>query len=345
MTLFFRQHPLTPARLLITNSTLAFLTVLSSILALRIGTVDIGFSDIARSLSTVFGLRDRLPDQGMIDSIIISVRLPRILLAVIVGGSIAVSGVVFQVFIRNVLADPYILGISGGASVGALAAIASGISAVVAGAVPFSAFVGAIIVATIVFTLGNRRQEGDSNSLLLSGVMIGAFLSACILVLVSIAGDPVRTALFWLIGYLGNASMSDNALLYAVNVPCALLLASRANSLNVYSLGERTARHLGVAPRGTFVLSYAAASLMTALAVSVSGAIGFIGLIIPHVSRSLFGADHRILLPSSFFLGSLFLLLSDVIARSILAPVELPTGAITAAIGAPLFIYLLRRKK
>ena len=327
------------------NAVLAILTILSCLLALRLGTVDIGFGDIARSLSAALGLRDSLPDHGLIDSIIVSVRLPRILLAVIVGGSIAVSGVVFQVFIRNVLADPYILGISGGASVGALLAITSGISAAFAGAVPLSAFAGAVIVATVVFSLGSRRQEGDSNSLLLSGVMIGAFLSACILVLVSIAGDPVRTALFWLIGYLGNASMSDNFLLYAVNVPCAVMLASRATALNVYSLGEHTARHLGASPRGTFVLTYAAASLMTALAVSVSGAIGFIGLIIPHIARSLFGADHRILLPSSFFLGSLFLLLSDVIARSVLAPVELPTGAVTAAIGAPLFMYLLRRKK
>jgi iron complex transport system permease protein len=340
-----RSDTVTPMRLLAINGLLAMAVALSMVLSLSLGSVSIGFADILRSMLHAIGIGSFHPGNETVDSIILTVRLPRILLAVIIGGSIAVSGAVFQVFIRNVLADPYILGISGGASVGALAAIASGLSLMFTAAVPISAFIGAGLVAAAVFALGNRRQEGDSNSLLLSGVMIGAFLSACILILVSVAGDPVRNALFWLIGYLGNATMADNMLLYAVNIPCILLLGSRATQLNVYTLGVDTARNLGISSRALLALSYAAASLITALSVSVSGSIGFIGLIVPHIARSVFGADHRMLLPTSFLIGSLFLVLSDLAARCMLAPVELPTGAVTAAIGAPLFIYLLKRKK
>ena len=345
MNISFRADTLTLGRVIGINVFLAVLTVLCMILSIRIGSIDIHFGDIISSLFRGIGLLSVDPSQQSLDSIILYVRLPRILLAVVVGGSIAASGAVFQVFIRNVLADPYILGISGGASVGALCAISTGLAGLFSGAVPLLAFAGAAIVAASVYMLGRRQQGGDSNSLLLSGVMIGAFLSSCILVLVSVVGDPVRNALFWLIGYLGNATIADTALLYAVNIPVIILMISRSASLNIFSLGEETASHLGVSPRRTLFLFYSTASLITAVSVSVSGAIGFIGLIIPHVARSIFGADHRLLLPASFFLGAVFLVLSDLLARTLLSPVELPTGAVTATIGAPLFIYLLRRKK
>jgi iron complex transport system permease protein len=331
-------------RVVVTTGLLAAATMIVAFLALGFGSMTIGYAEIVRSILFPGEAASGGGSAEAIRTVVATVRLPRVLLGMIVGGSIAVSGVVFQVFIRNVLADPYILGISGGASTGALLAIASGLAASFAGAVPLCAFAGAVTVAVAVFAFGNASREGDPHSLLLGGVMIGSFLSAVILVLVSIIGDPVRNALFWLIGYLGNAKMEDNLLLYAVNIPCMLLLASRASTLNVYALGGETAHHLGVSSRPTFLMSYGAASLMTALSVSVAGTIGFIGLIIPHVARALFGADHRILIPTAFFSGAMFLVLADLLARSVLAPIELPAGAVTAAIGAPLFIALLRKK-
>jgi iron complex transport system permease protein len=335
----------TPRRLLLHSSLLALLTLLCILVSLRIGSVDIGYGAILKAAFRMFGIGSASSQENSMTSIILSVRMPRVLLAVIVGGSIAVAGAVFQVFVRNVLADPYILGISGGASVGALVAMTSGLAVFSTAMIPVSAFAGAMLVAAIVFALAGKTHQGDSNSLLLYGVMVGAFLSACILVLVSVSGDPTRSALFWLIGYLGNATASDNLLLWALNVPCLLILWSRSTTLNVYALGSETARYLGIAPRVTFFLLYAAASMVTALSVSVSGAIGFIGLIIPHIARSVFGADHRIMIPACFFLGAIFLVVADLLARTMFAPVELPTGAITAAIGAPLFMYLLKRKK
>jgi iron complex transport system permease protein len=174
--------------------------------------------------------------------------------------------------------------------------------------------------------------------------MIGAFLSAIILGLVSTMDRPVRSALFWLIGYLGNATMTEVAILLPGVSILFLVLFFFAGRMNILALGVEAANHLGLSVRKQQAFLYVLASLMTALVVSFAGAIGFIGLLVPHTVRRLYGPDHRLLLPVSFFLGASFLIISDLIARTVISPSELPVGAVTAALGAPLFIYLLRRK-
>lgn len=310
------------------------------VLSLSLGSVSIPFS---RVLSLLFG-DGSLADAATDARIIFDVRLPRVLLAACVGGGLALAGVVFQVLLRNVLADPYILGVSGGASVGALVAASTGFALLFPGATSLAAFAGAAVVAVAVYGASGRDVTTDGGTLLLSGVMVGAFLGAVILALVSLGGDPVRSALFWLLGFLGNATM-DQVLISAVVLGgSTLLLMLRAGTMNVLALGAESAAGLGVSVRPVFLMLYAVASLLTAVLVSVAGSIGFIGLIVPHICRLLFGADHRVLVPASLLSGAIFLVVADLMARMLLAPVELPVGAVTAALGAPLFIFLLRRR-
>ncbi|PLX23742.1 MAG: hypothetical protein C0600_14240 [Ignavibacteria bacterium] len=314
--------------------------LLSVLAGLSVGAYDITFSDLLKLLQP-------WSDDGGVDhtarSVFTEIRLPRVLLALLVGGGLAVAGVVFQVLLRNVLADPYILGVSGGASVGALTAIATGVSGVFLLAQPLLAFVGALAVVMLVYRFGATRTTGD-NTLILSGVMIGAFLSAVILTLVTTMDRPVRNALFWLVGYLGNATLLEVVILIPIVFPLVLLILLFAGRMNILALGSEAAGHLGVSVRATRGVLYAAASLLTAAVVSFSGAIGFVGLIVPHICRRVFGPDHRLLLPAAFFTGASFLIISDIIARSVIAPSELPVGAVTAALGAPVFLYILRRK-
>ena len=333
-------RPLTVRQTIRVSLLLAVLLFLSVIAGLYVGAYDISFTDI-------FALMHPWSDAADIDqtarSVFVEIRLPRVLLALLVGGGLAVAGVVFQVLLRNVLADPYILGISGGASVGALTAIATGISGLFLFAQPLMAFGGALVVVVIVYRFGTKRTTGD-NTLILSGVMIGAFLSAIILALVTTMDRPVRNALFWLVGYLGNATLMEVLILLPVVFPLVILILLLAGRMNVLALGAEAAGHLGISVRITTAILYTAASLLTAAVVSFSGAIGFVGLIVPHVCRRLFGPDHRLLLPAAFFSGAAFLIISDIIARSVISPSELPVGAVTAALGAPVFLYILRRK-
>jgi iron complex transport system permease protein len=331
---------LTPAKYLRVLSLLTLLLGISAALGLRVGAYDLDFPGI---LHFLFLSPADAAAATPAYAVLHDVRLPRMLLALLVGGGLSLAGAIFQVLLRNVLADPYILGVSGGASVGALIAIATGISGLALLAQPLAAFVGAALVVTVVYGLGARGRVQD-NTLLLSGVMIGAFLSAIILALVSTLDRPVRSALYWLIGYLGNATMSEVLILLPIVLPLGVLALLLAGRMNVLALGSAAAEHLGVPTRGATLQLYATASMITAAVVSFSGAIGFVGLIIPHICRRLFGPDHRLLLPASFLTGASFLIISDIVARSLLAPAELPVGAVTAALGAPVFIYILRRK-
>ena len=332
--------PLTAGKALRVLIILGILLIVSVLISLRIGAFDLSYPDL---ISLVFTSSPEAEAEDSARAVLIEIRLPRVLLALLVGGGLSVAGAIFQVLLRNVLADPYILGVSGGASVGALVAIATGMSGMFILAQPLLAFAGALLAVVAVYGLASRGRPGD-NTLLLSGVMIGAFLSAVILALVSTMDAPLRNALYWLIGYLGNATLREVAILLpfvTVLVTISLFAAAR---MNVLALGTEAARHLGVGVRRLQPMLYVVASLMTAAVVAFSGAIGFVGLIVPHVCRRLFGPDHRLLLPASFLGGASFLIFSDIIARSILHPSELPVGAVTAALGAPVFIYVLRRK-
>ncbi|MFZ1729644.1 MAG: iron ABC transporter permease [Bacteroidota bacterium] len=328
----------TPTRIIVVSASFALLTLACAILSLRFGAFAISFDDMFRIFAGM-----EVQSMESLRTALLDIRLPRVLDALLIGGGLAVSGVVFQVLLRNVLADPYILGVSSGASVGALVAIATGLSSMFIGAQPLLAFVMALLVVGTVYRLGLRGMIED-NTLLLSGVMIGAFLSAIILGLVSTMDRPVRSALFWLVGYLGNATMSEVMILLPGVSILLVVLFFFSGRMNVMALGTEAANHLGLSVRKQQVWLYVLASLMTALVVSFAGAIGFIGLLVPHAVRRLYGPDHRIVIPVSFFLGASFLIISDLIARTIISPAELPVGAVTAALGAPLFIYLLRRK-
>lgn len=282
-------------------------------------------------------------------TILFSIRLPRILIAAIVGAALSASGIIFQALLRNPLADPYILGISGGAAVGAIIGIIlSGMigGLTIPGGVSGAAFAGAMITLILLFGASGARQDGRGNTLLLTGVIVNAFFSAVIMFLIAISqNDRVHNILFWLMGDLSIAEGGDVLVAGIVLGAGFLIMMAYARSLNLLITGEETAMQLGIDVAKTRKILLVTASTVTAVAVSVSGTIGFVGLIIPHILRLLLGPDHRLLLPAAILLGAAYLVIADTIARTIMAPAELPVGVITALCGAPYFIYLMRRRR
>lgn len=323
------------------RNVLGLVVVMSAVLvvvgaaALTAGGVDLPLGDVWTSL---VGTGPRT-DAAVI---VREIRLPRILLAALVGAALAVSGTALQALLRNPLADPYVLGISSGAALGDIGAL--WIGGRVAAASPFAAFAGALLTMAWVYALGRRGGRLASTSLLLAGVITASFLSASILfVLTLLSTRDVRGAAFWL---MGDLSVVTGVQLRAL-VPAIVLGTGAvywfAKDLNVLLLGEEEAAHLGVNVGRVETAVYILASLLTGLAVSVSGAIGYLGLLVPHLGRMLVGNDHRTLLPTAALGGAIVLVLSDTLARTVIAPAELPVGAVTAVAGAPVFIYLLRR--
>src|SRR4030043_1553169 len=278
-------------------------------------------------------------------TIILSLRLPRAILAGFVGAGLSVSGVTFQALLRNPLADPYILGVSSGAAVGAIIAILLGLGTFSLG-LPLASFFGALLTILVVFYFGRQDGKIHPNTLLLAGVITGSFLSALIMFFISVSQkEELHTIIFWL---MGDFSFSNTQAVYMI-FPYIffgfIFLYLRARQLNLILSGEENAVQLGVDVERLKLISYLSASLITAASVSVCGLIGFVGLIIPHSVRLIFGPAHRLLIPSAALLGASFLIASDTFARTLLAPVELPVGVITAAFGGPFFIYLLRTRK
>lgn len=330
------RDPLTARRTILICGLLTLLLVIVGVGALSIGSVNI---PVARVLAVLLG-GDGASDADR--TIILSLRLPRILLAMLVGSGLSLAGAVFQALLRNPLAEPYILGISSGGTVGAILAIGFSVGST-AFTAPAASFIGSAAVMLLVYTIARRRGQLDTGALLLGGVMIGAFFNAAVLLLIAVLNQELRNAFLWL---MGNLSTANPDAIRVVTLP--LLLASgilmvQARNYNLISIGDETATQLGVEVPKVKRLSYLLASLITGLVVSVSGVIGFVGLLVPHTCRMLFGPDHRLLLPASFLTGATFLILADVLSRTLLAPSEIPVGAITAAVGAPLFIWLLRR--
>lgn len=279
-------------------------------------------------------------------AIVRRLRLPRAVLAAMVGGSLAASGATFQALLRNPLAEPYILGLSGGAAVGAVFAIALLGVAASGGIVAACALAGAVLAILLVFRIAAVVGRAlDTRILLLAGVVVGAFFNACILLALTFAdADAFRSAIFWMMGSFSGATWKSIGLLGAAMVPGLALLLALARPLNLLSVGEETAAYLGTRVERTKLLAYGIASLLTASAVAVSGVIGFVGLVVPHVVRMLWGADHRFLLPASVLAGAAFVVLADTLARTAAAPTELPVGVVTAFVGVPFFVYLLRRR-
>jgi iron complex transport system permease protein len=279
--------------------------------------------------------------------VIMDVRLPRILTSAIVGGGLAVAGAVFQAILLNPLADPYTLGVSSGAAFGAsLALVLSilGITVPIIVSVPLFAFLGAVATLVVVFALAAPDGRLSSNTLILSGVIVAAILSAGIGFIKYLADEQVGVIVFWLMGSFVGRTWSDVVLTAIFVLPGLLLILYFGRDLNIMALGGRTADTLGVDSRRVKKVLLVCASLMTAVCVSVSGIIGFVGLIVPHLLRLILGPDNRLLIPACFFGGAILLLTADTITRAWL-PTELPIGVLTSLIGGPFFCYIFRKKQ
>ena len=278
--------------------------------------------------------------------ILFQLRLPRVLLAALVGAALAAAGTVFQALFRNPMADPAIIGVSSGAALGAIVVILLGAGgALDAMGVSAAAFVGALLTAFVVYRLARLGPSVQVATLLLSGIAVAAIVSAVISLVMTFSGQNIRSIYFWLLGGLGARGwQSVIAALPFVAVGMALAAAS-APDLNLIALGDERAAQLGLPVDRFKVVTLATGSLLTAAAVSVSGLIGFVGLMTPHILRLVVGADHRRLLPASILGGASFMILADLVARTAVRPEEIPVGAVTAVLGGPFFLYLLRRER
>ncbi|MBW2313502.1 MAG: iron ABC transporter permease [Deltaproteobacteria bacterium] len=328
---------LTPTRLAVT-----LLGLLALLLAAVLLGVVSGPSGI--DLTQVYGALVGDGDAVATD-IVLRIRLPRVALAAVVGASLAVAGVLFQALLRNPLADPFILGISGGAALGGILVLAFGSAVGLAqSAVPFAAFAGAILATALLFGITGFGGRVSTAGLLLTGVVFNAFASAAIVFIASLAGLAEGAGIFlWLIGNLSAGELRIAGwvgVFLAAGLACAFPLA---RGLNLLALGDEQASQLGVEVERHKRILLLATSLMVGAAVAVSGLVGFVGLIIPHLLRLLFGPDHRLLVPASALTGAAFLVVCDTVARTVLPGRELPVGAITALVGGPLFLFLLRR--
>jgi len=312
------------------------------VLALKLGAVPISVTDLVLDLGRiVLGRANELPTEYRL--IVFDLRLPRILLGILVGAALSVAGASFQALLRNPLADPYVLGVSSGAALGSILALilAPGLALIT----PIGAFIGAIATIAGVYFLGRREGELDSTTLLLGGIISASFFSAIIMFLMTtLAGRDLRGMVFWLMGDLSTPISAGMQWVFTVGLLAATgAIYSTSADLNLMLTGEREATHLGVDVTRVKLVVYISASLLTALAVSSSGAIGYVGLLIPHIVRLIFGSDYRLLIPASALCGAIAIVLADTLARTIVPPTELPVGAMTAMAGAPVFIYLLRR--
>jgi iron complex transport system permease protein len=311
---------------------LALLSAASVLAAAAIGSVSLGWEQWWAALTgptSEFG------------ELVWRLRLPRAAAAWTVGALLSLSGCLMQVLLRNPLADPYILGVSGGASFAALCGMSAGVAAALS---PALAWAGALVSILIVFSLARGEGPWSGTRLLLTGVVTASGWAALISLLLTLGPDgSLRGMLFWLIGDLSYARLPWWALfiLAAIFTICF----GMARSLNVLAMGETTARLLGEPTRKLLWAVYLLASVLTATAVSIAGNIGFVGLIVPHLMRLLVGSDHRVLLPASAMFGGLFLVFSDTLARTVLAPRQLPVGVVTALLGVPLFLLLLNRAR
>ncbi|MBO0720644.1 MAG: iron ABC transporter permease [Blastocatellia bacterium] len=315
--------------------------ILASICALAIGSEHISLGHIVAALwAKARGSASPVPVEEEI--IIFSLRVPRITLSLGVGASLAVAGAAFQALLRNPLADPYILGVSGGAAVGSISAIifASGFAL----SRPLFAFAGAVAATMIVYRMGRRAD--DPARLILAGVVMSTFLSSVIVLLTALVNDvKLRNITLWLLGDLSSGNIEGLIFVIIAVLAAVVVLLPQSRALNLMMIGERDAFALGVETGRVRWIVYLTASLLTGAAVAGGGAIGYVGLVVPHLVRLAAGSDNRLVIPASAIAGGILVLIADTIARTALSPRELPTGAITALIGAPVFIYLLIRSK
>ncbi len=317
-------------------------------LATSIGSVSV-------PLGTTFSiLTDKLPFVDIAQTwsnatatIVLDIRLPRIILAGLVGAALAVAGATYQGLFRNPLADPYLIGVAQGASLGAvigfLLPTAWNLTGI--GVIPIFAFIGAILATVIVYLLARRGKNLPVTTLILAGVALSALLSSIVSYLIISSGSKLHSIIFWMMGSFSGSEWSEVLIAFPYIAVGTAVIVIYARLLNVMQLDEEQAQQLGVNVESFKLILLAAATMITAASVSFVGTIGFVGIIIPHIVRLIWGADHRYLLPLAILTGAIFMILADLISRTILAPTEIPIGVITAICGAPFFLYLLRRRK
>ena len=333
---------ITRGRLLGLVAGLAAIALLSAAVALGVGPVRLTPGEIVGAI-----LRPASPEETLAPTVVLRLRLPRIILAALAGAGLAVAGASFQALTRNPLADPSLLGVSSGAAFGVVLAQVLGLGPTPLGFLGLTtfAFLGAVVAATAVFLVARVGALMLIQTLLLAGVIVGLFFSSAIMLMISLV-DFMRLGaiLHWLMGNLGPLPYGSLALL-AIGLALGTgAVLSQARALNLLAAGEESALQLGVESERVKRIIFLAASFITALVVSVAGPIGFVGLIIPHVARMLFGADNRLVIPAAVLVGAAFLVLADALSRTVIQPSELPIGVITAFAGAPFFIYLLRTR-
>ncbi len=323
-----------------------FIIIFGFCVILVIGFIALNFGTIAIEPKKILSIIWQHKTDDSLGLIIWELRIPRLIMAMLTGMTLACVGGSFQGILRNPLADPYILGVSAGAALGACSVIAlqyiTGLYLIPI--LPIFALVGAFISISLVYLLSRKKSHLPMTDLLLAGVAVNFFFSAIITLLLAISRREIHSMVLWLMGDLSTASWQKVFLIVFPVFLGTMLLISSSLELNAMALGEEEALHLGVQTERLRLKIFFIGSVMIAIVVSFTGLIGFVGLVIPHIARLMVGPDHRIMLPVSALAGSIFLIICDTIARSIIAPTEIPIGAITALVGAPIFIHLLKRR-
>jgi len=330
------QTPALLRRLLAVSFLLSLFLFMAIILGISIGSTKSGIRSVLQSL-----LGGEASD-SMASTIIWQLRFPRVLLAGLVGATLSLGGLVFQAILRNPLAEPYILGISGGAAVGAILGILLGFSRFIG--VSLFAFAGSAGTLLMILVMSSGQTILKKDSLLLSGVMVNAFCSAIIMFLLSLTQDSrLHNIIFWLMGDLSMLDIRHVGILAGLIFPCFIIVFWQSHSMNLLLLGKEMAQSMGVNIRAVTLILLITTSFMVSTTVSQVGLLGFVGLVIPHLLRLLLGPDHRILVPSCIIGGAAYMIICDLLARVLPQQGEMPAGVITAMIGAPMFIFLLKR--
>lgn len=337
MTNTIIKGPLSPMRVVRISLVLCLFLILSIFISLLLGTADV-------TLDQLWGLIIGDPNvKETVRLIVLKIRLPRILLAGLVGFSLSLGGVVFQALLRNPLADPFILGVSSGSAFGAVLGIMFGLG--FSFGIPLMSYAGALLTIFLVLEIGKKKMGMESSTIILAGVIINAFFTAIIMLFVTTAvDDRLHTMLFWLYGDLSQSNYNQSIIVFPIVLLAFGVLYGLSRHLNLITAGEETALQLGVDVKKAKLICFLVVSLVVGLVVAFSGLIGFVGLVVPHLGRMVLGSDHRLLMPVSALGGAIFLIAADTLARTVVSPSELPVGVITAFIGAPFFIYLLKTR-
>ncbi|MDO4572891.1 MAG: iron ABC transporter permease [Clostridia bacterium] len=322
------------------------LALLVMLLCVALGSVSIPLRDIAGAVRRA--LFDPASAGGVYDAIILRVRLPRVLATALTGASLALSGAAMQGLLRNPLADGSTLGVSSGAALGAVVALAFGVTVP---SLPFAgttvlailfAFLSLLIILGLAYRFDNTLS---TNTIILIGVIFGMFVSSIMSLIITFAGDHVKSIVFWTMGSLSGSSYLNVLTLFCTLAVCGFFILRRARELNAFAIGEENARHVGVPVRRVKLAIMIACSALIGVAVSIGGSIGFVGLVVPHAVRFITGPNHRRLLPASLFAGAMFLMLCDLVCRTLLNPLELPIGVVTSFVGSIAFVLIFYRAR